>query len=1017
MSESPKTFTNACPGCHASFSLIVKESGGMPLFCPFCGISLADKSVESELSISHTIPAVTSAVTLVPGHVPLEDPIQFTIGPYQILRPIGKGGMGEVFLAYDTVCGRRIALKRIRTDLSEHVHIHNRFLKEARVTSQLTHPAIIPIYSIHVSDGAIYYTMPYVEGDTLKQLLRNARQQEKQQDKIEHIAGSIPALIRIFLTICQAIGYAHSKGVLHRDIKPENVIVGKYGEVLILDWGLAKLTKQGSKEAEEDKSFVDTIEGHPLHALTHIGKIVGTIPYMAPERALGSSATVQADIYSLGVILYQILTLRSPFQRKNLKEFRKNLAHEVLHDPATVAPYRDVPRILAQIALKCLAFEPAMRYGSVDELLYDLEGYIEGRSEWFLAAELEIANKQDWEFQENILIAEHVAITQSPDVADWVSLMISKHSFDQNIKIEADICIGTKGLGIGFLFSVPEVGERLHLIDGYNLWLSSDLSRSTRLLRSAVEVLHAPDIYLKRNESYRVRIERIGNHVYFYLNGSLQFTYLGLLPVVGTHIGLLARDADFILKNLRVSIGGQNIMINCLAVPDAFLAHKDYAIALSEYRRIGQAFPGRAEGREAMFRAGITLLEQARNVDSQTLSKMLYDQALDEFHKLHDTSGAPLEYLGKALTYQMLADFEEEVKCFELALRRYANHPLLSLLKEQIIYRMHESSRYDRRSTYSLILLVLRYIKQAVVLAPVQKLFSSLEKHWEPLPFIEMDKSQEIAAESKNCSFAIILAFWLAKTYTLVDIIEDLLKVETPPSEAIGNAIFCLIELGAWQMAKTALGKLENSNAYHNRLLKIALMADECSLEKAVTEFLQETLLPADKKAERVALYLMEKALDRARTPLVHLLADKMAQSECLWLGALLSNCYKIWAYLLEKEWDKAGALLQTYPLELLSKETTPLHFLYGCWLYISEGKEIASIHFFSILDASFPRSWSLFSHYYSGKIAATLKWEQKAFLWEKRQLYRQQALFYECCGDEDQAQFCRKLIEKTYVE
>src|SRR5262249_41627073 len=150
-------------------------------------------------------------------------------------------------------------------------------------------------------------------------------------------------------------------------------------------------------------------------------------------------------------------------------------------------------------------------------------------------------------------------------------------------------------------------------------------------------------------------IEKVGDHIHVFLDQQLQFTYISYFPLMGTHVGLLARDADFEIEHLAVYVGSQSVMVNCLAVPDAFLAQKDFTTALSEYRRIGYSFPGRAEGREAMFRAGITLLEEARSTSDKEKANEIYDLALAEFEKLRDTPGAPLEYLGKALVYQELA--------------------------------------------------------------------------------------------------------------------------------------------------------------------------------------------------------------------------------------------------------------------------------------------------------------------------------------------------------------------------
>lgn len=1018
-----------CPHCRISYALSEGTDDLLPKYCTYCGSALDPtkaKTLVAELS-SPSIGHLSSAgITLIPGHQPEDENIQFTIGPYQVLQDIGKGGMGEVFLAYDTTCGRRIALKRIRSDLVEHIQMHNRFLKEARITSQLTHPSIIPIYAIHGQDKLVYYTMPFVQGPTLKEILRKTRIQEKKGEQLDHIGGSILALMRIFLNICQAIAYAHAQGVLHRDIKPENIIVGQYGEVLILDWGLAKLLHSTSPEefSEMESNISNEQESHhPLDQLTHIGKVVGTVNYMAPERAQGNPATVQSDIYSLGVILYQILTLRHPFKRGSLKQFRETMQLEKLHDPLEVAPYRDVPRVLARIAMKCLDPSLEERYKSVNDLIRDIENYIEGRAEWFHIATLDIHTKADWEFQENVLIAEHIAITRGTEISDWVSLMISKLSFSENIKLEASVRLGETGHGLGILLSIPEASERSHLNDGYCLWMGSDQSRSTKLLRSTVEVVHTPDVYLQRGEWYLLRIEKFENNLYLYINNALQFTYISHLPLAGTHIGILSRDADFSLKDLKVYVGSQSVMVNCLAVPDAFLAHKDYATALSEYRRIGYSFPGRAEGREAMFRAGITLLEQAR-VAEISKAGHLYDQALAEFEKLHGTPGAPLEYLGKALVYQALNDFDEEIKCFELGYRRYPRHPLLHILQEHIVYRMHASSRYHRQATYKFALLVVRHLPKVSMESTTKKLFASLKKHWETLPFIIDDPACDNSDTLMNQSLSIVLSFWLGNPYALEEIIHTLANTKKPSEILLSNALYCLIELGALQLAKKILIELcahsdfEQDHPHSAQLIHLLLQMQENPLVEAQKELLQLPLKKLNVEVERVLLYYMRQALLSEQPQLVHDLYAELENRNVHFTenGKGLVDCARIWAYLIQKNWSQAGNILYLYPLELLNQETTPLHFLYGCWLYVTEGKEIASIHFSGILETPFPRSWTLFSHFHHLGDENKQSWFQRAFLWEKRNFYQQMTLFNHCKGDLEKENLYKNKEKSAYI-
>lgn len=968
-----------CGHCHKSYSTGENEEA-IPEFCPFCN-----------------------------HRIKIEQSNEETIGAFKLLNRIGQGGMGEVYLAYDTSCGRQIALKRIRSDLLKYPQIRNRFLKEARITALLTHPAIIPIYTIQSHPDLTYYTMPFVEGETLKQLLKKARSQEKKRDKRE--ALSIPSLIRIFIPVCQAIAYAHAKNVIHRDIKPENIIIGKYGEVLILDWGLAKFL-EGTEPSKN--SSLDEVISNNKGGVTQVGKIVGTLSYMAPEIAVGQPATIQTDIYALGVILYQFLTLHFPFKRGNLKEFKKNHPKEELIEPIIAAPYRDIPRILSQITKKCLEISPNNRYQKVDDLIQDIENYLEGRSEWFHAAELDTHQKSDWEFQENVLLAEQMAIANIAEKAEWVSLMISKASFNGNIKIETTIVLQEDSQGIGFLISVPEASERLYVNDGYCLWLGTDHRKPTHLLRSNVEVVHAPDVTLKREQEVKVRIEKIDQTLHVYIDDKLQMSYIAHIPLIGTHVGVISRDANHEMKPLEVSVGSLNINVTCLAVPDAFLAHNDYEKALSEYRRIAYSFPDRTEGREALFRAGLTILEKAKDLIGSEKEESL-NIALEEFEKLHGTPGAPLEYLGKALIYQTMQDYGEELKCFELAFRRYSKHPLLSVLQEQIISRMHELSRFNRIAAYGFVLLAARHFPWNAIDSHTQRLFNSLQKHWEILYFIEDNPLKD--KESSRFHFIIQLAFWLAQPYILGEIIEEMVSNPQPAfNTEIVNAFFSLIELGSWQYAKKKLHSLPEELLTPSQIkaLERALSAFEKPLPEAIKEYPIDPSLPQTEFNSW--LCLLNRALDQQEPATIEPILAELRTHTLTPQHLLQLDTIEIRKSLLKKEWDNASHIFQQYPFELLNKESTPLHFLYGCWLQAIEGKEVANIHFGGVLNTAYPRSWTLGSHYLIGDLNLNSIWFSQAFLWEKRQLFRQLFLYYSCLHQNDVAKTFHQLFKQQFI-
>jgi serine/threonine protein kinase len=891
----------------------------------------------------------------------MNDVLPDKIGQYQILKSLGKGGMGEVFLAYDPLCKRNVALKQIRQELKAHPIMKDRFLREARVAAQLTHPSIIPIFSIELN-GETYYTMPYVEGETLKQILKQSVEEEREGEVKHPIGASILALTRIFLSVCEAIAYTHSKGIVHRDLKPDNIIVGKYGEVLLLDWGLAdffgKTEVLIEDEQEENALYKD---------LTRPGKVPGTLNYIAPERARGEPSHAAMDIYSLGVILYQLLTLRIPFLRTSVKSYRKTMHLERLADPLEMAPYRDIPQHLADIAKRCLRYAPEERFQSVDEIIAELKGFLEGKPEWIPSAELKTDEPKDWEFQENILFARHTAITRSPEVMEWVNLMISKASFSGNTKIETRIKLGCESQGIGLLMGIPEALERKDLNEGYCVWIGKEC----RLFHSDVEVMAEPNARIDDQAWHEIRLEKIDNHLFVSIDGQKVCHYISRIPLAGTHVGMLARDADFEIAPLKVSVGSQNVMVNCLAVPDAFLANRNYGKALLEYRRIASSFAGRSEGREALFKAGVTLLQEASTLKKKQEKERLYLLALDEFSKLRFTPGAPLEYLGKSLVYKASGEIEEEIKCLELSLRKYPKHPLLKLIREQIAFRLHETASRERIPAYHFALLALRHLPQLFQSPEHAQLLSSFKRHLEKLPIF-------LLAEPEEEHLACQLAFWLSKPITLIEMIET---SRSPP--VIANACFALLAIGKWEWVEENLHYLENEK--ESSLVKTALLYFQKGAKHAFEALCKELSSPTNGQM-RCAYFLFDRALLEGKTE-VSLPFFKTLPSTPFLDALHIQTC------LMQNQWKEALNYLETYSHEILSDEYSSVFVPMGCYLVHEESQKIAESHFGGSIDLPHPPTTMLLSYYLRGKMG----WAPQAFPWEKISLYRQLVLYYHC--------------------
>lgn len=342
---------------------------------------------------------------------------------------LGQGGMGVVYAATDEMIGREMAVKFLRHEREDDPTAVERFLREGRIAGRLQHPGMVPVYQLgFTAEGRPFYAMRRIEGESLAVVLERIR----REDAVALTQYPLAVLLGVFEKICDAVAYAHAHGIIHRDLKPENVMLGSFGEVLVVDWGLAKVVEPGNQERPAGETVdipdPDSDSVHPESAAansdhlpepavaspepafppvveagsfrTMAGSVLGTPGAMAPEQARGETETadLRTDVFGLGGVLYRLLTLRPPAGGTTVREVLENTQRGYIPPPAYYNRAREInpdgtraekirlrhlpggqiPAALSAVALKALATRPQDRYQSVEELLEELRAYRKG---------------------------------------------------------------------------------------------------------------------------------------------------------------------------------------------------------------------------------------------------------------------------------------------------------------------------------------------------------------------------------------------------------------------------------------------------------------------------------------------------------------------------------------------------------------------------------------------------------------------------------------------------------------
>ncbi|MBW3595855.1 MAG: serine/threonine protein kinase [Planctomycetes bacterium] len=293
---------------------------------------------------------------------------------FRVLRPHARGGLGQVSVALDSELPREVAFKELLDEHADSLSKRGRFLMEAQITGALEHPGIVPVYGLgHYADGRPFYAMRFIQGDSLKEAIAAYHKPAARRGDRGERALQLRKLLARFIDVCDAIDYAHSRGVLHRDLKPGNIMLGKYGETLVVDWGLAKTVGRDSRDSDERPLGVSRKEESDE---TVMGSIIGTPAFMPPEQADGRHDLLgpASDVYSLGATLYCLLTGAPPFPDEGLETTLSRVRRGDFPRPREMD--RRIPRPLESICLRAMALRPQDRYPSTRELAEDVEHWL-----------------------------------------------------------------------------------------------------------------------------------------------------------------------------------------------------------------------------------------------------------------------------------------------------------------------------------------------------------------------------------------------------------------------------------------------------------------------------------------------------------------------------------------------------------------------------------------------------------------------------------------------------------------
>lgn len=529
---------------------------------------------------------------------------------YKLGPVVAEGGMGVVRQAEDVACCRIVAIKELHRAGATTGERRSRFIEEARITSQLEHPNIVPIHELGYDvDQNVFYAMKYIRGVTLTEILLRIRKGDR--DTVAQYP--LPRLLNIFQKVGDAIAFSHSRDIAHCDLKPDNVMICDFGEVVVMDWGLARQIGKAPEYVAAARSTTAKKKGSATRSTT---PIFGTPGFISPERMTGASAVhVSWDIYSLGATLYSILTLRPPVKGVNTREtLRRAAAGDILppaayseggpgdkkgretHAPAFPhCPEGKIPVALSDIAMKAMATKPEDRYATVQELQAAVEAYQNGLI-WHLVVDQDFSGPDSlgrWEViagQHDIKNGELRLEYGEPQ------MLLYKGDVPGDVRIEWECRQEGRYLNsIGcFIGAVRSLTRKEIPLTGYKFEIGAFDNSLNVVERAGHQLLTVPVSAIARGVTYRLRAERVGARLKLTVNGEEVLSVTDPDPLTGadrTAVGVMGWLAQTIITRVRIYTMGTPWKSDVLDIAERQSQKGNYAVAQVLLQEIIDSFP------------------------------------------------------------------------------------------------------------------------------------------------------------------------------------------------------------------------------------------------------------------------------------------------------------------------------------------------------------------------------------------------------------------------------------------